>query len=103
VVDVDFLSKSEKWWPIRECGEKQTGWPSKRAIVYCAEWPDAEDGRALDLLFDATAELKPSVDNGFYGGVTVIETQARRVSNPRCPPDRSSSYLLPLGQPWQGK
>lgn len=54
-------------------------------VVYCAEWPDAEDRRVLDLLFDATAELKPSVDKGFYGGVTVIETQARRISNPSLP------------------
>lgn len=54
-------------------------------VVYCAEWPDAEGRRVLDLLFDATAELKPSVDKGFYGGVTVIETQARRISNPSLP------------------
>ena len=54
-------------------------------VVYCAEWPDAEGRRVLDLLFDATAELKPSVDKGFYGGVTVIETQAQRISNPLLP------------------
>ena len=54
-------------------------------IVYCAEWPDADGRRVLDLLFDATAQLKPSVDKGFYGGVTVIETQARTISNPSLP------------------
>lgn len=51
-------------------------------IVYCLEWPDAAGGRVLDLLFDATAEPRPTVDKEFYGGVTVIATKARRVTNP---------------------
>ena len=54
-------------------------------IVYCAEWPDAEGLRVLDVMFDATADLRPSVDKGFFGGVTIIETQARTISNPSLP------------------
>jgi len=53
-------------------------------IVYCAEWPDVEGGRVLDLLLDANAELKPSVARDFPG-VTAIQTQARRITNPSLP------------------
>jgi uncharacterized protein len=55
-------------------------------IVYCAEWPEAPDGRALDLLLDTTSELKPSFDESLFGGVTVIAAQARRMTNPSLPP-----------------
>jgi uncharacterized protein len=50
-------------------------------VVYCSEWPDADGGRVLTLLFDATSELKPSVDAG-RNGVTVIHTEARSITNP---------------------
>ena len=33
-------------------------------IVYCSEWPDAEGGRSLTLLFDPAGELTASVDDG---------------------------------------
>jgi len=52
-------------------------------IVYCAEWPDCEDGRALDVLVDSRAELAPAVDPSLGGGVTVLNTVARRLTNPR--------------------
>ncbi|HEY6399902.1 MAG TPA: hypothetical protein VI479_00745, partial [Blastocatellia bacterium] len=55
-------------------------------IVYCAEWPEAPDGRALDLLLDSESELKPAFDESLFGGVTVIATQARRITNPSLPP-----------------
>ena len=51
-------------------------------IVYCCEWADSAGGRALDLLFDAKAELRPSFDKELYGGATVITTEARKMSNP---------------------
>jgi hypothetical protein len=51
-------------------------------IVYCAEWREVEGGRVLDLLFDAAVELTPSVDDGFYDGVTVIDAEARSLTNP---------------------
>jgi DUF1680 family protein len=53
-------------------------------IVYCAEWPDVAGGRVLDLLLEANADLKPSVARDFPG-VTVIQTQARRITNPSLP------------------
>jgi DUF1680 family protein len=52
-------------------------------IVYCAEWPDCEGGRALDLLLDPRAELVPVAEPSLGGGVTVINTSARRLTNPR--------------------
>jgi len=52
-------------------------------IVYCAEWPDCEDGRALDVLVDSRAELAPAVDPSLGAGVTVLNTVARRLTNPR--------------------
>jgi DUF1680 family protein len=51
-------------------------------IVYCAEWPDVQGGRVLDLLLDDRAVLKPSVDKGAFGDVVAIDTEARSVSNP---------------------
>jgi hypothetical protein len=55
-------------------------------IVYCAEWPDCEGGNALDLLVERHVELTPAVDRELYGGVTVINTTARRLTNPAAVP-----------------
>jgi hypothetical protein len=55
-------------------------------IVYCAEWPDYEGGHVLGLLFDAKSELKPSFDKEFYGGVTIINGEAKSISVPSSEP-----------------
>lgn len=52
-------------------------------IVYCCEWPEAADGRVLNLLFDRKAELSPVWNKELFGGATVLRTQARNLSNPR--------------------
>ncbi len=54
-------------------------------IVYCAEWPDVADGRALDVMVDSRGDFKPSVDESRLGGVTVIGAQARRITNSSLP------------------
>jgi uncharacterized protein len=54
-------------------------------IVFCAEGPDVEDGRALGVLCEATSELRAAFDASLNGGVTVIETQVRSISNPSLP------------------
>lgn len=53
-------------------------------IVYCAEWPDADGGHVLNLLFDRNVELTPAVDDQLHG-VTVIHTEARSITNPSMP------------------
>src|SRR2546427_794723 len=45
-------------------------------IVYCAEWPDVEGGRVLDLLIDPKVPLKSSVDATLDGGVALVHAQA---------------------------
>jgi hypothetical protein len=54
-------------------------------VVYCAEWPDAPEGRVLELLFDPASDWKTAFDAKFYGGVVTIETQARKITNPSLP------------------
>jgi DUF1680 family protein len=49
-------------------------------IVYCAEWPDTDDGRALSLLLDS-ADFSAETAS-LYGGVTVINASARKLTNP---------------------
>jgi DUF1680 family protein len=51
-------------------------------IVYCAEWPDVPDGRALDLLVDRHAALSPKPSTEALGDVMVIDTSATRVTKP---------------------
>ena len=55
-------------------------------IVFCSEFPDAPGGRVLDLLFDAKGDLRPSFDKNFFGGVTVIQTEAGKINNPSSAP-----------------
>jgi hypothetical protein len=54
-------------------------------LVYCAEWPDAEGGRVLDLLFDAAQPLEAAVDGTLFGGATVIRAEARSITDPSSP------------------
>jgi uncharacterized protein len=65
---------------VRECRGRMA--IERGPVVYCAEWPDVEGGRALNLVVDVKADLKPSFEKELYGGVTVIDTAARSVSNP---------------------
>jgi len=51
-------------------------------IVYCAEWPDCEGGRVLDLLFDPKDEMKAALEKDFFGGICVINGKAKNIANP---------------------
>ena len=51
-------------------------------IVYCAEWPDVDSGKALELLVDPDSTLETVSDGNLLGGVTTIRTQARAIGNP---------------------
>ena len=54
-------------------------------IVYCCEWPDVPGGKVLGLLFDSKAEMTSFWDKDFFGSATVIQTEARNISNPSVP------------------
>jgi DUF1680 family protein len=97
VVEIEFPVEARKVVADQRVTQNRRRLAVERGpIVYCAEWPDAEGRRVLDLLVDAAAELRPAVDKGLYGGVTVIETQARTISNPSLParPVRLIPYYL---------
>jgi len=51
-------------------------------IVYCCEWPEVANGHVPDLWFNPKSELRPSFDPEFFGGVAVINVEARSMSNP---------------------
>jgi uncharacterized protein len=63
---------------VRECRGRVA--IERGPIVYCAEWPDIAAGRALDLMLDAKAEMKPAFEKEFFGGATVIRTEAAGAS-----------------------
>jgi len=51
-------------------------------IVYCAEWPDVDGGRVLDLQIDRDAPLTTSMDDRLDGGAVLVRTQARSLTKP---------------------
>src|SRR5262249_4896337 len=51
-------------------------------IVYCLEWPEANEGHVLDRLVDDNTTLTAAVDNARGSTVTVIRGEARAISNP---------------------
>ena len=55
-------------------------------MVYCAEWPDAAGRSVLESLYDAKAGLGASRAEDLFGGVWVIETQSRKISDPSAAP-----------------
>ena len=62
-------------------------------IVYCAEWPDIETEKTLELLIAPESTLRPVADPLRFGGVTMIQTQVRAIANPSAP--ARSIDLLP--------
>jgi DUF1680 family protein len=84
VIEIEFPLEVRRVIANAEVREDRRRMAVERGpIVYCAEWPDVPGGRALPLLFDARGELKPSFNKDFYGGVTLIETQAKQITNPQ--------------------
>lgn len=54
---------------------------SRGPIVYCAEWPEAPDRKALDLVVAPDAPLTPRFDAGFMGGAMLIDTVAHHAAD----------------------
>jgi hypothetical protein len=48
-------------------------------IVYCAEWPDNNNGNVLSLMFDKTPRFNAQFNDTLLSGVEVITTTAREV------------------------
>jgi uncharacterized protein len=65
-------------------------------MVYCAEWPDAAGASVLESLYNPKAMPRVSRAEDLLGGVPVIETQARKISDPSAPakPARLIPYHL---------
>jgi uncharacterized protein len=51
-------------------------------LVFCADGPDVADRHALGVVCEAAGPLRASFTTDLYGGATVIETEARSLSNP---------------------
>jgi DUF1680 family protein len=52
-------------------------------IVYCAEWPDCEGGKALDVLVDPRAELTATTERVGDGNAVVVNAVSRSLTNRR--------------------
>jgi DUF1680 family protein len=97
VVEVDFPVEVRRVVADRRVTQDARRMAVERGpIVYCLEWPESENGRVLNLLFNSDVELKASFDRGFFGGVTVIDAEARKITNPSLParPVRLIPYYL---------
>jgi DUF1680 family protein len=86
VVELDFPVEVRRVVADRRVRENRGRIAIERGpMVYCAEWPDVDEGKALDVRIDAKIPLTPAVDRNLFGGVTVIKAEARRVSRPSAP------------------
>ncbi|HSL70112.1 MAG TPA: beta-L-arabinofuranosidase domain-containing protein [Longimicrobiales bacterium] len=82
-IDVEFPVEIRKVTADERVRENHGRMAIERGpIVYCVEWPDCADGAALDLLFDAGAQLTPRTERELLGGIAVIETTARSLTKP---------------------
>lgn len=46
-------------------------------IVYAAEWPEANDGKVLNLVFDKNQNFNAEFKPDLYHGITVVKTKAK--------------------------
>ncbi len=49
-------------------------------IVYCAEWPDNNEGNILSLIYDKDMQTDATFDSDLLNGVEVINTTAKQVT-----------------------
>ena len=66
---------------------------SRGPIVYCAEWPDNNNGNILSLMFDKEPKLNSEYTSELLNGVTVIKTNAKQVTRNI---DSSYNYSEPV-------
>jgi hypothetical protein len=86
VVEVDFPMEVRKVTADSKIAANRGRMAVERGpIVYCAEWPECDGGGVLDLLLDGGRELTTSTDPALFGGVPIIRTEARRMTQPELP------------------
>jgi uncharacterized protein len=87
IVDVHFPMEVRRVAAKPQVREDQGKLAVERGpIVYCSEWPDYEGGRVLTLLFDPKDELVSAFDKNLYGGVVIINSQAKSITQPMSKP-----------------
>jgi hypothetical protein len=87
IIEIEFPFEVRKVVAHRNIKENRGRMAVERGpIVFCAEWPDYEGGHVLGLLFDAQSKLEASFDKDFYGGVTVIDGEAKNIGIPSSEP-----------------
>ena len=83
VIDVDFPMQPRR--VIADARVRETAGRTaviRGPIVYCAEWPEAPGGKALDLVVARDAPLTARFDAGFMGGAMLIETGGHNAADP---------------------
>jgi DUF1680 family protein len=86
VIAIDFPMQPRKVVADDRVAETRRRMAIERGpIVYCAEFPEIADRRALDLLVAADAPLSASRQTSALGESVVIDTSARRVTKPQQP------------------
>jgi hypothetical protein len=83
VVEVDFAMEVRKVTADAKIAANRGRMAIERGpIVYCAEWPECDGGRVLDLLFDGTRQLTTSTEPSLFGGIPIVRTEGRRMTQP---------------------
>ena len=84
VVEIDFPFEIRKVIANPKVRDDRSRMAVERGpIVYCAEWPDCEGGRVLDLLFHPEDEPRAALEKEFYGGAYVLHGQAGSITDPQ--------------------
>jgi uncharacterized protein len=89
VIEIEFPMDVRRVVAARRVRENRGRMAVERGpIVYCAEWPDVEGGRVLDMLFHGKGHLTPTIAHpaGMSSvRVRAVRTSAKPISNPSAP------------------
>ncbi len=82
---------------VRECRGRVA--IERGPIVYCAEWPEAADRRALALWLDPATDLEPDVRGDLWGWRDGHQgSRERTVGSRGCAPAHHARSLSPVGE-----
>jgi DUF1680 family protein len=74
-MDVQYVKADEKIEADRDRMAIQRG-----PIMYCAEWPENNNGNVLCLMFEKQPKVEAVFDEKLLNGVEIIKTKARQVN-----------------------